>query len=83
MQGRKKAIWISASTGLVNDAKRDWKDLGGNPDDIIDLKGTKLLKTGIQADSGILFGAYSTLSNSANKIPCSQYWFKINSQVRL
>ena len=67
MQGRKKAVWISASTGLVNDARRDWKDLGGNPDDIIDLKGTKLLKTGIQADSGILFGAYSTLSNSANK----------------
>lgn len=67
LQGRKKAVWISASTGLVNDAKRDWKDLGGNPDDIIDLKGTKLLKTGIEADSGILFGAYSTLSNSANK----------------
>ena len=67
LQGRKKAVWISASTGLVNDAKRDWQDLGGNPDDIIDLKGTKLLKTGIEADSGILFGAYSTLSNSANK----------------
>ena len=67
MQGRKKAVWISASAELVNDAKRDWKDLGGNPDDVIDMRGTKLIKNGIQADSGILFGAYSTLANSKNK----------------
>lgn len=67
LQGRKKAVWISASAELVNDARRDWQDLGGNPDDIIDLKGTKLLKTGIQADSGILFGAYSTLRTATNK----------------
>jgi len=33
-QGRKKAVWISASTELINDAKRDWKDLGGQAEDI-------------------------------------------------
>ncbi len=67
MQGRKKAVWISAKPGLINDARRDWQDLGGNPDDVIDLAGTKLLKTGVPTDSGILFGAYSTLSHGANK----------------
>lgn len=67
MQGRKKAVWISASAELINDAKRDWKDLGGNPEDILNMKGNKLLKNGIQADSGILFGAYSTLASPTNK----------------
>lgn len=67
MQGRKKAVWLSENNELVNDAKRDWKDLGGNPDDVISMKGTKLVKSGIQADSGILFGAYSTLSDSKYK----------------
>lgn len=67
MQGRKKAVWISASTELINDAKRDWKDLGGKAEDILDMKGNKLIKNGIQADSGILFGAYSTLANAQNK----------------
>jgi len=66
-QGRKKAVWISASTELINDAKRDWKDLGGQAEDILDMKGNKLIKNGIQADSGILFGAYSTLANAQNK----------------
>lgn len=61
LQGRKKAIWVSEKWTLLDDAKRDWKALGGNPDDIISLKGTKLLKTGIQADSGIVFVPYSTL----------------------
>lgn len=67
LQGRKKAVWISDSAELINDAKRDWKDLGGDPDDIIPMKGTKLLKTGIQQDGGILFGAYSTLAQGTNK----------------
>ena len=61
LQGRKKAVWISEKASLLEDARRDWKDLGGNPDDIMDLKNAKLLKTGIQADSGIVFGPYSTL----------------------
>lgn len=61
LQGRKKAVWISEKASLLEDARRDWKDLGGNPDDILDLKNAKLLKTGIQTDSGIVFGPYSTL----------------------
>lgn len=67
LQGREKAVWISAKPGLINDARRDWQDLGGNPDDVIDLSGTKLLKTGVQTDTGILFGSYKTLSDGRNK----------------
>lgn len=67
LQGRKKAVWISAKPGLINDARRDWQDLGGNPDDVIDLSCTKLLKNGVQTDTGILFGSYKTLSDSRNK----------------
>ena len=61
IQGRRKAVWISEKASLLEDAKRDWKDLGGNPDDVIDMKNPKLLKTGIQAESGIVFAPYTTL----------------------
>ena len=61
LQGRRKAVWISEKAPLLEDARRDWKDLGGDPDDILDMKNPKLLKTGIQAESGIVFGPYSTL----------------------
>ena len=61
LQGRRKAVWISEKASLLEDARRDWKDLGGNPDEILDLKNPHLLKNGIQADSGIVFGPYSTL----------------------
>ena len=67
LQGRTKAVWLSASPELINDARRDWIALGGNKDDIIDMRDTKLIKTGIQADNGILFGAYSTISHNKNK----------------
>lgn len=61
IQGCRKAVWISEKASLLEDAKRDWKDLGGNPDDVIDMKNPKLLKTGIQAESGIVFAPYTTL----------------------
>ena len=67
LQGRTKAVWLSASPELINDARRDWIALGGNKDDILDMRDTKLIKTGIQTDSGILFGAYSTISHNKNK----------------
>lgn len=75
LQGRKKAVWISAKAGLINDAKRDWEDLGGDAADIFDMAGTKILKTGIQRDSGILFTPYSTLrSNVDARIETLQKW---------
>jgi hypothetical protein len=32
--GRRKAVWVSRSATLVEDARRDWGDLGGAPTDI-------------------------------------------------
>lgn len=66
LQGREKAIWVSAKAGLIEDARRDWQDLGGDPNDIFDMAGTKVLKSGINRDSGILFVPYSTLRSNAD-----------------
>jgi len=57
---RKKAIWISKSAALIEDARRDWSALGGNEKDIIDLSDIKL-GTPIPFESGIIFATYSTL----------------------
>jgi len=59
-QGRKKAIWISKSAALIEDARRDWCALGGNEKDIIDLSNIKLGEP-IPFTEGILFATYSTL----------------------
>jgi predicted RNA methylase len=59
-QGRKKAIWVSKSSALIEDARRDWCALGGNEKDIIDLSNIKLGEP-IPFSQGILFCTYSTL----------------------
>lgn len=59
-QGRRKAIWISKSSALIEDARRDWCALGGDEKDIIDLSNIKLGDP-IPFTQGILFCTYSTL----------------------
>jgi hypothetical protein len=59
-QNRKKAIWISKNTSLFEDAQRDWRALGGNDKDIIDLSNIKL-GSPIPFKEGIFFLTYSTL----------------------
>ncbi len=59
-QGRRKAIWISKSAALIEDARRDWCALGGSEKDIIDLSNIKLGEP-IPFTQGILFCTYSTL----------------------
>ena len=62
-QGRTKAIWISEKAALINDAKRDWTALGGNEDEVLDLKkfkykqGEKIDKA--YADRGLPTGSRS------------------------
>lgn len=59
-QGRTKALWISKNKDLFPDAQRDWKDLGGDPNEVYDFG--KLKPTAdIPYDRGILFGTYNTL----------------------
>ncbi|NER93529.1 MAG: methylase [Symploca sp. SIO1B1] len=60
---RKKALWISKSDKLVEDARRDWIALGGNGKDIISLSRYKLGEA-IALTKGIIFTTYATLRGS-------------------
>ncbi|BAZ33783.1 hypothetical protein NIES4074_62970 (plasmid) [Cylindrospermum sp. NIES-4074] len=64
-QGRRKAIWVSKSSALIEDARRDWCALGGNEKDIINLSNIKLGDP-IPFSEGILFCTYSTLRSQKN-----------------
>jgi predicted RNA methylase len=64
-QGRRKAIWVSKSSALIEDARRDWCALGGSEKDIIDLSNIKLGDP-IPFTQGILFCTYSTLRSQKN-----------------
>lgn len=63
LQGRKKAVWVSMSKTLQEDAKRDWEALGGNPDDV-HLQGSWKINQSIELPDGILFTTYSTLRST-------------------
>ena len=60
LAGRRKAIWISKSANLIEDAIRDWRDLGGSPTDIQPLSKWKA-DDAIPMKAGILFVTYATL----------------------
>ncbi|AOF97222.1 methyltransferase domain protein [Sphingobium sp. RAC03] len=59
-RGQRKAVWISKSSALIEDARRDWAALGGLPIDIQPLDAFPL-GTPISMESGILFMTYATL----------------------
>lgn len=60
--GGKKALWISQASGLVEDARRDWKGLGGDAGDVLQYDDVKKKKAGLGAyDKGILFTTYNML----------------------
>ncbi|KTQ96327.1 methylase [Aureimonas ureilytica] len=60
LQGRRKAVWISKSDKLIEDAQRDWSALGMERLLITPLSRFAQGKT-IQLSEGILFTTYSTL----------------------
>ena len=60
--GGKKALWISQASGLVEDARRDWKGLGGDAGDVLQYDDVKKKKAGLGVyDKGILFTTYNML----------------------
>ncbi|GFE67225.1 strawberry notch family protein [Litoreibacter roseus] len=63
LAGRRKAIWISKSATLIEDAVRDWTDLGGSPADIQPLSKWKPDQP-IGMGDGILFVTYATLRSA-------------------
>lgn len=59
-RGNRRAIWISKSAALLEDARRDWSALGGLPIDIQPLDAFPL-GAPVAMASGILFLTYATL----------------------
>ena len=60
LAGRTRAIWLSKSKTLIEDAIRDWSDLGGSPTDIMSIDRWKPDEA-ITCQRGILFLTYATL----------------------
>jgi len=67
-QGRNKAVWISNNPKLMQDAKRDWSNLGENIEDIKDLRKYKA-DSKVSENKGIVFTSYSTLKSGAKNNP--------------
>jgi hypothetical protein len=64
LKGRKRALWISKSDKLIEDAERDWTAIGGYRSDIVPL-GRFRQGAAIALDEGILFTTYATLRTQA------------------
>jgi hypothetical protein len=60
LKGRRKALWISKSDKLLEDAQRDWAALGGENLQIVPQSRFKQ-GAPIKLSEGILFTTYSTL----------------------
>ena len=61
LHGRKKAIWLSVSADLIEDARRDIADIGAS--EFVQCHSLKAHKIGqrLLIDSGIIFATYSLL----------------------
>ena len=66
LRGRKKALWLSQSDKLLEDARRDWTALGGLESDVIPL-GNFRQGMEIPLDEGILFCTYATLRSPSRQ----------------
>ena len=64
LKGRKRAVWISKSDKLIEDAERDWTAIGGYRSDIVPLSRFRQ-GASIALDEGILFTTYATLRTQA------------------
>ena len=66
LQNRRRALWMSQSDKLVEDARRDWTALGGCDEDVIPLKAFRQ-GAEIPQNEGILFATYATLRAPARQ----------------
>ena len=58
LQGRRRAVWVSKSDKLIEDAMRDWTALGGAKSDVVPLSGFRQ-GSRIGLAEGILFTTYA------------------------
>ncbi len=66
LRGRRRALWLSQSDKLLEDARRDWSALGGREADVIPL-GKFRQGAEIPLSEGILFSTYATLRSAARQ----------------
>ncbi len=66
LRGRKRALWLSQSDKLLEDARRDWTALGGREDDVVPL-GDFRQGAEIPHSTGILFTTYATLRSPSRQ----------------
>ena len=66
LKGRRRAVWISKSDKLLEDAQRDWKALGQEPLLVIPLARFRQGMP-IRLEQGILFTTYATLRSDARE----------------
>ena len=71
LQGRRRAVWISKSDKLIEDAQRDWSALGQERLLITPLARFKQ-GTPIRLAEGILFTTYATLRSEARETKASR-----------
>ncbi len=66
LKGQRRALWLSQSDKLLEDARRDWTALGGRETDVIPL-GKFRQGAEIPLSEGILFTTYATLRSPARQ----------------
>ena len=66
LKGQRRALWLSQSDKLLEDARRDWTALGGRETDVIPL-GKFRQGAEIPLTEGILFATYATLRSPARQ----------------
>ena len=79
-QGRKKAVWVSKNNPLLNDAKRDFEDIGGDPSLIF---GKPKAGAEIKQKEGILFVSYDTLGQGLEITRNGEISSKKDSKARI
>jgi hypothetical protein len=71
LKGRRRALWISKSDKLIEDAGRDWTALGGAKGDIVPLSRYRQ-GAAIELGDAILFTTYATLRTQERQDKCSR-----------
>jgi hypothetical protein len=63
-QGRVRAVWLSRNEALLEDARRDWRALGGAAHDLV-AQGRWKQSEAIALERGVIFTTYATLRQPA------------------
>lgn len=71
LQGHRRALWVSKSDKLIEDARRDWSALGQERLLITPLSRFRQ-GTPIRLDQGVLFTTYATLRSDAREAKVSR-----------